>query len=114
MFFVYLGDFRQGDRADADFDGLVRQLRDEHLRDLDALTAASKRWKSGYWKNWYRDLVLDVDETKFTEECEDLVGREPSICEPLRSNAGLPPLGDDDKRESLAEHQEQQQGGLSE
>ena len=66
------------------------------------------RWKSGYWKNWYRDLFLEVD------ECEDVVHREPNICEPLWSNAGSPPLADDDRRESPAEHQEQQQGGLSE
>ena len=64
-----------GDRADEDFDDLVRQLWDEHLCGLDATTAASKRRKSGYWKNWYRDFVLEVDEAKFIDECEDVVER---------------------------------------
>ena len=53
-------------------------------------------------------MILEAD------ECEDVVDREPSICEPLRSNAGSPSLADDDRRESLAGHQEQQHGGLSE
>ena len=74
-----------GDRADEDFDGVVRQMWDEHLRSLDATTAASKKWKCWYW---YRVLIVEAD------ECELVVDREPSICEPLGSNVDLPSCAD--------------------
>ena len=97
--------------SDEDFDGLVRQLWIEHLQTMDVATAGTKRWKSGYWRNWYRNLVLDSGEDDPIDG--EHGGSEPDICEPLWSNAGSPPLADDDRRERPAAQHEHQQGGLS-
>ena len=37
------------------------QKFDEHLSTLGEPIASSKKWRSGYWKNWDRDLVRDAD-----------------------------------------------------
>ena len=90
---------------------------DEQLASLDEDVSASKRWRSGYWMNWYRELVLDVGEAELPGDSEDYAGRDeqtlPSICETLWSNAGSPPRADGDRRETPAAHHEHQQGGLS-
>ena len=84
----------------------------------DKLTAMSKKWRSRHWKNWYKDLVLDMNETDIAEdldrpECDERKEETASSsCEPLRSNAGSPPLADDDRRESPAEYLEDKQGGI--
>ena len=100
-------------------DTLVRQLWDEHLAGLDKLTVISKKWRSGYWKNWYRDLVVDMDETDVTEdldrpECDKREEEiESSDFEQLWYNAGSPPLADDDMGEHPAEYHKDTPGGLS-
>ena len=52
--------------ADNDFDAEVRRLWSHHLATLSPTVALTKRWKSGYWRNWFADLNLlesldDVD-----------------------------------------------------
>ena len=98
--------------SDENFDDLARQLWNEHIRSLDTTVAETKRWKSGYWKKWYRDLVLDVSESEFSDEWSpvdsECVEHESGICEPLWSNAGSPPLADDDRRERPAAQREHQ------
>ena len=91
-----LRDVLAGGNADA----MVRQLSDEHLATLDESIVMSKKWRSGYWKNWYRDLVLEVGVMDDGEDCvvesflecdERVEEAEPGICRQSWSNAGSPP-----------------------
>ena len=38
--------------------------------DSDESIARSKKWRGGYWKNWYTDLVLEADVMDNGEDCD--------------------------------------------
>ena len=52
-----------GSENDSGFDALVAHQWREHLRGLHPEVAERKRWKSGYWWNWYNELILTVDDS---------------------------------------------------
>ena len=39
--------------VDDDFDAEIRRRWNEHIASLPPLVAETKRWKSGYWHNWF-------------------------------------------------------------
>ena len=53
---------RPEDETDRHFQLLVDHHWLQHLRGLPAEVAGKKRNKSGYWWNWYNDLVLVADD----------------------------------------------------
>ena len=67
---------------------------DEHLGQLPPKVAETKKWSSGYWKNWYREIVLDSD---------DPVVGEPDVSDPGWSIEGSPPVADEARRGRPAE-----------
>ena len=89
--------------ADDDFDAIIRDLWVKHLKTLPVGEAAKKTWKSGYWKKWYREVVISA------EPDDDINNRiyEKSIVE-------SPPFADDDRRPRPAAYHQQEQGGLGE
>ena len=44
--------------ADDNLDVEVRRMWNEHLSTLSPDVAATKRWRSGYWVNWFTALNL--------------------------------------------------------
>ena len=124
--------------SDGDFDILIKNMRLEHLSTLPENVAARKRWKSGYWHKWYKDLDLSdvVDDLHDHANCEILVAEneefenddvddnfnwipeqeasEPDTDDPLWSVVGSPPFTEDARRELPALHDHDQQGGNSE
>ena len=63
--------------ADEDCEVLVRELWESHLLELDPQVAATKRWRSGYWKKWYENVLFtcdddesDQDRRQVTEEAQ--------------------------------------------
>ena len=64
--------FETGTSADEDFDTEVRRRWDEHIASLSPSVAETKRWKSGYWHNWFRAFRF-VDESDDANDAEILV-----------------------------------------
>ena len=124
--------------SDGDFDILIKNMWLEHLLTLPENVAARKRWKSGYWHKWYKDLDLSdvVDDLHNHANCEILVAEneefenddvddnfnwipeqeasEPDTDDPLWSVVGSPPFTEDARHELPALHDHDQQGGNSE
>ena len=99
-----LADFRAAgisSTADEDFDIMIEQMWNEHLSRLPPKIAETKKWRYGYWKNWYRDIVFDSD---------DPVLVEPDVSDPMWSIEGSPPVADDARRGRPAEQDQQRQG----
>jgi hypothetical protein len=124
--------------ADDDLDILIKKTWVQHLSTLPENIAATKRWKSGYWHRWYKDLDLNdvVKDSHDYAECEICVAEneeyenvdvaensnwileqeasEPDTDDPSWSVVGSPPFTGDARRELPALHDHDQQGGNSE
>lgn len=50
--------------VDGGFDQMVASQWRDHMSILSVKNRKGKAWGSEYWKSWYNDMVLDVDEDK--------------------------------------------------
>jgi hypothetical protein len=84
--------------ADDDFDTLVSHQWREHLRGLHPEVAERKRWKSGYWWNWYNELILNADDVHDENESELILDKKSVSFDDddyQRSLGGCPPPTDE-------------------
>ena len=77
------------------FTSLFLQMWDDHLRQLPLKIAETKKWRSGYWKNRFRKLVLDSDGPP---NDDDPLVEEPDVSDPECLIEGSPPNADDARR----------------
>ena len=93
----------------------------EHLTTLPIEVAATKHWRSGYWKNWYAalifydstevgnggDILVSEDDDDVDEQfnwIDEVEASEADDDNDLWSVAGSPPFTDDARRERPADH----------
>ena len=109
--------------SEEDFDVMIKQMWNEHLSQLPPKVAETKKWRSGYWKNWNREIVLDSDDPVVGEP--DVSDRAASVLSSspreeslsalgLWSIEGSPPVADDARRGRPAEQDQRRQGGRPE
>ena len=84
---------------------MIKQIWDEHLSQLPPKVAETKKRRSGYWKNWYREIDLGSD---------DPVVGEPDFSDPEWSIDSSTPIADAATRGRPPEQDQQRQDGRPE
>ena len=89
--------------ADDDYEVLVRELWESHLLELDPQVAATKRWRSGYWKKWHESILLTCDDVESRDFVEKLSPGGPALGGEVRDE--VRDESDQDRRQVTEEAQ---------